>query len=451
MPLSRFIRGVACLFAFATVPAIVVADAALDQALMLMDQGQSQAAYDVLKPLEDERAGDPEYDYVYGLSALDAGRPLEAVFALERAVDVAPHNGPARAELARAYLALGDTDDARSEFDKLNDMQLPSDVQQTVDRYISSIDQFHDGSRTRYRPYVRVGLGYDSNVNSATNENQIAVPALGGLTFNLSDASRESNSAIWDIAAGVRITSPIDYDRGISLFINADIDHRLALEESDFTAILANGQVGLNWRRDAKNQFRLSLDGNTVRVEGSSEVRSDREVIGTSAQWQHTMNEANQFTVFGQASMVRYPDQRVRDVNRYTGGAGWGHAFIGATFRPVMFVSVFGGVEDEKSESRGEHFSREFFGVRGGGQLSVSQNGTLFGSITYQASDYNAADPTFLEKRDDDYIDVSGGYRYQFNRHWSATPSVTYNNNDSNIITSDFDRVEVMFNIQNNF
>ena len=149
--------------------------------------------------------------------------------------------------------------------------------------------------------------------------------------------------------------------------------------------------------------------------------------------------------------MVRYPDQRVRDVNRYTGGAGWGHAFIGATFRPVMFVSVFGGVEDEKSESRGEHFSREFFGVRGGGQLSVSQNGTLFGSITYQASDYNAADPTFLEKRDDDYIDVSGGYRYQFNRHWSATPSVTYNNNDSNIITSDFDRVEVMFNIQNNF
>lgn len=148
MSLLRVIRGVACVAAFVVYSTSAVADATLEQASRLVEQGQSQAAYDLLKPLEEERAGDAEFDYVYGLSALDSGRPLEAVFALERAVDVAPQNGPARAELARAYLALGDTDDARSEFDKLNDMQLPSDVQQTVDRYISNIDQFHDASST---------------------------------------------------------------------------------------------------------------------------------------------------------------------------------------------------------------------------------------------------------------------------------------------------------------
>ena len=156
------------------------------------------------------------------------------------------------------------------------------------------------------------------------------------------------------------------------------------------------------------------------------------------------MDQANQFTVFGQASIVRYPEQRVRDVNRYTGGVGWGHAFLGATYNPVIFISAFGGIEDEKSESRGQQFSRDFFGVRGGGQIQIRPKSTLFGSITYQASNYDGTDPTFLDTRDDDFIDVSAGYRYQFNPNWSVSPTVTYNNNDSNFTTSDYDRVEVM-------
>lgn len=283
----------------------LAADDVVPQAQALIGQGQPQAAYDLLKPLEEERAGDPSFDFLLGLAALDSGRILEAVFALERVVDAAPQNARARAELARAYLVLGDTDEAKNEFNKAKRMELPSDMQRTIDSYISSIDQYHDASRTRYRPYVKTSLGYDTNVNSATDESQIAVPALGGLVFDLTDSSRESNSPIWDIGAGVRITSPIDLDLGLSLFINVDIDHRLALDEADFTTTQANGQVGINWRRDQKNQFRISLDGNTVRVEGSGLLRSDREVLGTTGQWQYTMDQANQFTAFAQASMVR--------------------------------------------------------------------------------------------------------------------------------------------------
>ncbi len=430
---------------------VAAAEDVVQKAQALIDQGQAQVAYDLLKPLEEARAGDPSFDYVLGLAALDSGRALEALFALERAVDAAPDSGPARAELARAYLVLGDTDDAKGEFDKVKQMDLPEDVQRTIDRYLSGIDQYHDASRTRYRPYVKTGFGYDTNVNSATDENSIAVPALGGLVFNLTDSSREANSPIWEIGAGARITSPIDMDRGLSLFVNANIDHRLALDEPDFSSLLANGQVGINWRRDPKNQFRASLDGNTVRVEGSTAVRSDREVLGTSGQWQYTMDQTNQFTVFAQASMVRYPDQRVRDVNRYSGGVGWGHAYLGAAYNPVVFVSAFGGIEDEKSESSGRHFSNDFFGVRIGGQITPAPKGTLFGAFTYQLSDYDGADPTFLKKRDDDYFDVNAGYRYQFDRNWSLTPTIRYNNNDSNLITSDYDRVEFMLTVRNDF
>jgi len=451
VPTSRLVRILCCLILLIASSVAVAADEAVQQAQALLDGGQPQAAYELLKPMEEARAGDPDFDFVYGLAALNSGRALEAVFALERAVDALPESGRARAELARAYLELGDTDEAKGEFDKVQAMELPDDVQRTIDRYLSTIDQYHDVSRTRWRPYVKTGLGYDSNVNAATDEQNIAVPALGGLVFELSPTSREADSAVWDVGAGVRITSPIDYDRGLSLFVNIDLDHRLALEESDFSTFYANGQVGVNWRRDAKNQFRVSVEGNDVEVRGSSPLRSDREVLGTTGQWQYTMDQANQFTLFGQASMVRYPDQRVRDVNRYTGGGGWGHAFIGAAYNPVTFVSVFGGVEDEKSESRGRQFGRSFFGVRGGGQITINPRGTVFGSITYQASDYDHSDPVFLKKRDDDYIDVSAGYIYQLDRNWSVSPTFTYNNNDSNIVTSDYDRYEFMLTVRNDF
>ena len=427
------------------------ADEIVDRSRQLIDAGKASQAYELLKPLEEDRAGDPNFDYVFGLSALDSGKPLEAVFALERAVDAAPESGPARAELARAYLVLGDTDDAKEEFNKVQEMDLPSEVQQTIDKYISTIDQYHDASRIRYRPYVSVGLGYDSNVNSATTESQIAVPALGGLIFNLTGDSLETHSAIWELAAGARITAPINLDKGLSFFTNIGLTHRLALEEANFSTTVGNGQAGVNWRIDEKNQFRLSADGNVVKVEGSSEFRSDREAIGSTAQWQYVPNEANQFTAFGQFSLVRYPEQRVRDVNRYTAGVGWGHAFVGAKYRPVVFGSVFGGYEDEKSESAGSHFSRTFIGVRGGGQISIHEGGTLFASLTYQNSDYKENDPTFLRERNDDFIDANLGYRFQYDENWSISPILSFNNNDSNIVTSDYDRFSFMVTIRNDF
>ena len=45
------------------------ADEILDQAKSFIDGKQPQVAYGMLKPLEDDRAGDPNFDYLLGLSA----------------------------------------------------------------------------------------------------------------------------------------------------------------------------------------------------------------------------------------------------------------------------------------------------------------------------------------------------------------------------------------------
>jgi hypothetical protein len=75
----------------------------------------------------------------------------------------------------------------------------------------------------------------------------------------------------------------------------------------------------------------------------------------------------------------------------------------------------------------------------------------VFTTFTYQKSDFNTADPLFLRRRDENFFDVSGGYRFRYDEKWSLTPTIRYNKNDSNVVTSDYDRFEVVIMLRNDF
>src|SRR6185369_7530547 len=50
-----------------------LADDLTDRAKRLLAQGQGKQAYELLRPQESARAGDPEFDHLLGIAALDAG------------------------------------------------------------------------------------------------------------------------------------------------------------------------------------------------------------------------------------------------------------------------------------------------------------------------------------------------------------------------------------------
>jgi len=134
-----------CIFLAAPVFA---ADELVLKAKKYMDENNPQAAYDLLVPLQSERAGDPEYDYLLGVAALGIGHNTEAVFALERVLAVQPNSAPARAQIARAYFALKETDTAKREFENVKKQDVPPEVRTTIDRYLhrkAQKENQHDG------------------------------------------------------------------------------------------------------------------------------------------------------------------------------------------------------------------------------------------------------------------------------------------------------------------
>ena len=108
------------------------------------------------------------------VAALDTDRNTEAIFALQRVVDQDPTHGPARAELGRALMQANETDAARRELETLRQQNPPDAVKRVLEGYLAAIDQYHGAYRTTFARYVTTGLGFDTNVNSATDQGQVA-------------------------------------------------------------------------------------------------------------------------------------------------------------------------------------------------------------------------------------------------------------------------------------
>src|SRR5690625_5111302 len=116
LKMRRLARGAVPLLLAVLLTSTAWAADRLSQAQQLIAQGKAREAYVLLEPLEDELAGQPSFDLLFGIAAVDSGQPSRAVFALERVLSLEPNHPRARAEIAKAYLALGETDTARQEF-----------------------------------------------------------------------------------------------------------------------------------------------------------------------------------------------------------------------------------------------------------------------------------------------------------------------------------------------
>src|SRR3954468_14581277 len=150
----RVSSRVAVTIALFAVAASALADALTDRARRLIGERNHQAAYKLLLPQEGARAGDPEFDYLLGISALDSGDLERAVFALERVLAVQPNNHVARAEIARAYFAMGEKDTARKEFETVRQQTIPAEAKATIEKYLSAIAA---SDVTQITGYVELG------------------------------------------------------------------------------------------------------------------------------------------------------------------------------------------------------------------------------------------------------------------------------------------------------
>ncbi len=446
------------------------ADAITYEAAALLEAGDSQGAYALLSPLEVDRAGDPRFDYLLGLAALETGRATEAVFAFERVLAVEPGNLLARADMARALAALNEMESARRELETVvrEGDAIPPEARATIESYLQALrDQpFGRGGR-EVRAFIAAGYGYDSNVAAS-----VATQNIGGPVNTL--FIPEQSSGFGRLAGGFNVRYPVGPSWAIVAAgnsfakLNTNDPSTIGGESIDFSQVAFNGLLGVEHLRgpDAYSAF-VQADHFRIagRIDDLGEIDNGghafRNAFGGTVQMRRRLSSASHITAYGQFSRLDYHNQSFRDVNRWSGGLSYARVFPWR-YSPSGYLGLYGGTERNLTSSAKDQ-GHHFFGVRLGGSALLRRDLVASLAFNYEYRSYRDFDRSFALltliatgtaqriRRRDDRVSVRASLDWAVRPRWIVTPSYEYFLASSTLQTTDFDRHVGMVTVRREF
>ncbi len=423
-------------------PSFAANDAVISEADRLIRQGNFSAAYQLLEPLETTRAGDINFDYLLGVSAVESGNATRGAFALERVLALDPNHKDARAEMAKAHFILGETDASKSEFSNVMQQNPDAETQIAIEKMLTSIRKL-EGTATTYGAYLDFGLGWDSNVSSAPDLSSISLPFIGGLIVDLGGTGKAKSDGFFNLGGGASFRHP--FSQQVAVFGAVSGSKRLNGSEHAFDTSVLDFNAGLDFKVNDTNNLIFSLQDNHFDLDGEA----FRHAYGGSAQWLHNIDAYNQAGVYAQFSRLKFNGNEIRNADRKIVGINAGHAFQG-DLKPILYASIYGGRENARSPLV-DFLDQDIWGLRAGGQLSIDSQWQTFANFSYESRDHQAQDPAFLKERKDNQYDASVGLRYTPMRDLTIRPQFSYTKNDSNIDLDSFDRKMISISIRKDF
>lgn len=435
------VGGLLLALTVAAAPA-VAQDALLDAAQARLARQDAAAAYALLADAETVRAGDARFDYLLGVAALDAGHVTRAVFALERAVDRRPDDMLARAELGRAYLAAGDADAAREQLRIVRAAPLPDGAAAAIERVLGLIDGMAPPpARPRVTGYMDLGIGHDSNVNSATNQGEFAIPAFGGIVFQTTPENRQQDD-LFALAAGgahAEVALSPTWQGLMGAHVRAAVNRVV----HDMNTVFVDAMMGLRHTDGAQSQL-VALQNNTAWVGGSLYRRAS----GVAAQWQWQVGPTAQASVFGQWSRQDYQAQAERNTDRTLLGAGMARQF--AATDTLVSGSAY-AVQERAGEAAQAHFGHRGFGLRLAVEQRLSADLSGFAEWQREWRRYGGTEPFFDMPRRDQQRDIAAGLRWQIDPQWQLVAQARRGHALSNVVLYDYARTLFQVAIHRSF
>lgn len=391
----------------------------------LVSEGQADAAYAALLPLEAEYAGDVSFDYLFGVACLDSGRPSRAVFSLQSVVATDRGFAGARLELARAYFKAADYADARQEFGILATLNPPPETAEVIAGYLKALESQQRVDQRVLRFSIEAAAGLDTNANGGTD-------AQTFLGIPLNDTSVATESPFYGLglrAAHTRLMSPRLRWQSVAL-----LRHREYPDASFVSTSLAQLSTGLAYA-SGQQQVSLDVSGRQTLLDGED----NQTLLAADLAGEIPLVPSVSVAASLRLGQISYPDEiSVQDVSQVLGGVSLRWRPASADNRLELFAGPVLGVETaDQSDSS---YGRDLSGARAG--LTVLRRGMVWrASVALLKSEF---DGPFLggEREDDQAVaqlelelpGLIGG--------WLLRPSLIYVDNSSSLTLYEYDRLE---------
>ncbi len=398
----------------------------------------ADALYRYLVPLEGQYAGDPDYDYALGTSALDSGRLSHAVFVLQRAVAARPRFAGARMELARAYFELGDNESARREFAILEKDNPPPQARRAIAGYLAAIDRRAAAYRPQRSAYAELGSGYDSNANASTDDDTFL-----GITLNPTNV--EQPSAFLTAAGWFGHAADLGGGR---IETRGRLGHRWNPDAEFVDQTIASLGTTLGFG-DGPTVFAVGLGGWYGLLDGDPHHWN----LSLDLSLSRRFGDAWRATGMLRAGQLRYeesdfPGLSVLDMDQFLGAFSLQRAAETGHFG----FTVFHGTDDERESL--SPFGNDRFGAQLYGGTRGSGGNDVGFQLSWQDVDYDDT-PGFFGGTDRSDTLWSAAVTMEI-RDWPASgmhlvPRVGWSSNESNIALYDYDRFEAGLTLTRSF
>lgn len=434
---TRLIRSLALACILAPAAALSQSGDLLADAERLIRAGRATDAYRLLGQHEAGFAGQPLYDYLYGVAALDAGQLPAAITALERVVANDPRAAQARLELGRAYYEAGARAAAERQFRAALDATPLPAAREAAEAYLRAMHPptapaggFHGG--------FDFGAGYDSNANVSTSDTTFM-----GVT--LDPANVEQDSAF--LTAGGWFSHAGDAGAG-RIATNGRIGHRWNPDAEFVDQTIASLGTRLSFG-DGPTVFGVGLGGAYGLLDGDPHHWNASLDLSLSRRF----GDGWRATGMLRAGQLRYeesdfPGLSVLDMDQWLAAFSLQRAAAAAHFG----FTVFHATDDEREAL--SPFGNERLGLQlyGGRRIAGGHDfGLLF---AWQDVDYDDTPGFFGGARRSD-TNWSAAFTFEV-RDWPAsgltiTPRVSWTANDSSIALYEYDRFEAGLTLTRSF
>jgi hypothetical protein len=399
-----------------------------DEVRQLVEQGRAAEAYQLGSQFPDE-LGSPDFDFYFGIAAIDADHAGEGVLALERYLVRFPENDRARLELARGYFALGDLLRARAEFQAVSSRKPPAGVQATIDQFIDAIRTRETVYKTSALAWLEAGLGTDSNVNGGVTDPSIILPIFGSV--RVAGPGVKTGDNFTHLAGGAQLSQPVA--PGIAVFGAVQADGKLNFTDSQFDQNNATASGGLSLLKGG-DLYRATLGYTTTRLENDR----FRDATSLNGEWSHQVDDLRSVNLFAQYAEFRYPGaNQVRDADFYAVGGGVRQAFAVVLQPALQLQASFGHEENDRQRN---DLSRDLAGLRAALSLSPAPRWGLVFGLSSQDSRYAEPDPLLQVTRKDRYLGADITASYLYTRNLSVRAELVYAKNASNLALFQYDR-----------
>ncbi|MEH6347506.1 MAG: tetratricopeptide repeat protein [Bermanella sp.] len=416
--------------------------ARLEALSVLMKRNQFPQAFELAERLVEQFEGDPDFDFKYGMAAIETQHFDEALFAFERLVISFPDQPRYRLELARTHFYLRNLIRAEIEFHKVLKQKPPEGVVKNVEKFLEQIADLQRTVQPRFMFALDMAGGFDSNINSATDEELLLAEDSGGFTdLNIPEDSREISSAYYNTLLNLGYVSPLSKTTSYDLRVIYSKRANSETEIYDFDTAMA--ELGysfytgpIQWRGAGRYQY-VQLNGeeflNTTSFQAQSYWR-----LRSGFTYGFSMNYGD--TVYVENDNGDLTQQQ------------YIFSFISAPKKTSWMISLLFGDDEPGDKVNNNHNGKSYQGFNYRSTTLWGARGSRYWLLGVTSSEYDDLNPSFPNKiRKDQTINYGYGWRYAFTSSFSIRNDYGLTYSDSELEIYTYKRAKVEFGLTYSF